>query len=741
MSTGSISTRAPRQAAKTASTKFEAQLMSSPVKQPSPVKPAKPAKGRPNLKTATSSKRSVGLSKSAPLRQGPRKRHVSLDSHRSDDDESDLTSLSTPSASPVLKSASFHAEEDADDACTHRWILVDFKGAVFRLEDEDDGEERIWWPGQILPTPKPNCRVRLFGTLRTSSRAVVVDTPHSGNILPFAADDEIRFTKPVYYISSPASPRKRLKLDRAALEAKWMAALSEAVHDHGDEIPSTSFLHSVRGIPPHVPSLQARPVSDDELGELSDAPTPERGSPAAPDESLDIPGELILAREDKSPQYWPARILGYIPPSESNRDALYQIEWMSGETVQIPRDSFYSDAVDEFGTCKLGKFESTFQEVVNDTDEPDTPLASRRPRGLSPEPLDPPPGKEEFCELTVHEQFVYAKPVLQAILRDEYPPAHAKHTQFIAGGVSKQNYLMRAASQARGLMDPKHVDEFHHCLLDWCLRDTARVVKKPELEYDDLGVGEEMQNSNDEEVFTEAVDACAEEIDGVQKSADACSDADDPAVAVVDSAVGNEDPAMQERLCNPPSPTPTTLDDTSSPALPPPSSSFSFATTDVSMEVEEAQALDEGAPLDDATCTPDADVDTTFGDAFDTASILSEASDVSILVSVQKPPPQVGCPEYEQLRPLRKLEYCMNVLLPELLIQINVWRTGKRTSVELLSAEEEAELHALGVKEGKKKDWVWDVMRMRKMKETELENRKVKVGGTTSRPKRALKPV
>jgi hypothetical protein len=81
----------------------------------------------------------------------------------------------------------------------------------------------------------------------------------------------------------------------------------------------------------------------------------------------------------------------------------------------------------------------------------------------------------------------------------------------------------------------------------------------------------------------------------------------------------------------------------------------------------------------------------------------------------------------------------LNVLLPELVIQIILWRLGKRTSLALLSPEEEAELHELGAQERRKTDWVFDVRRLREKKEVELRNRETVVGGTTSRPKKALR--
>lgn len=153
-----LSNRAPaRQAAQKASTKFGAQLMSSPVKpdeKSSAPKPPKRARSRPNLKrdpvpVSSSSKRTKPAGQT---RVGSRKRPVSLDSRKSDGEESDLTSLSTRTASPVprLKAVSSAPPEVADpQTLTYVWVLLDFNGKVFELVDEGDEVERIWWPGLV----------------------------------------------------------------------------------------------------------------------------------------------------------------------------------------------------------------------------------------------------------------------------------------------------------------------------------------------------------------------------------------------------------------------------------------------------------------------------------------------------------------------------------------------------------------------------------------------------------------
>jgi hypothetical protein len=123
---------------------------------------------------------------------------------------------------------------------------------------------------------------------------------------------------------------------------------------------------------------------------------------------------------------------------------------------------------------------------------------------------------------------------------------------------------------------------------------------------------------------------------------------------------------------------------------------------------------------------------------------------------------QVGCEGYEGLAPQEKIgvseldiavymafllilrpypQYCLNVLLPEAIRQILLWREGKRTSYELLSDAEEEALHKAGEEMLQKTDWVYDTMRMREsrlrvlMKGNAPETPET-TGGTRSRPRK-----
>ena len=84
-------------------------------------------------------------------------------------------------------------------------------------------------------------------------------------------------------------------------------------------------------------------------------------------------------------------------------------------------------------------------------------------------------------------------------------------------------------------------------------------------------------------------------------------------------------------------------------------------------------------------------------------------------------------------------QYCINVLLPEAVRQILLWRSGKRTSIQLLSSVEEEDLYQEGQTLLNETDWVFDIVRYRQMKQRTLQSKIPKgKNGTMSRPRRGL---
>ncbi|KAG2154081.1 hypothetical protein DEU56DRAFT_952149, partial [Suillus clintonianus] len=138
----------------------------------------------------------------------------------------------------------------------------------------------------------------------------------------------------------------------------------------------------------------------------------------------------------------------------------------------------------------------------------------------------------------------------------------------------------------------------------------------------------------------------------------------------------------------------------------------------------------------------------------DTDTMLVDKPDAGIVDETPGPMPAqdrqrpVGSQEYESLSTLDKLDYCVNILLPEAIQQLLLWRSGARTSAALLSHAEEERLHEHGAAKAQETDWVFDLLRLReaqarlwsvdlKSKGKEKDKGGEVRGGTRSRPRKA----
>ncbi len=95
-------------------------------------------------------------------------------------------------------------------------------------------------------------------------------------------------------------------------------------------------------------------------GDLSDDSNDHVWEPPGPDETLQIPGELVLGRVTGSGStasqqfdHWPAKILAYVPPSNPKQPPKYRVKWLDGSDGLINRSWFYTLADEDFGTCKV----------------------------------------------------------------------------------------------------------------------------------------------------------------------------------------------------------------------------------------------------------------------------------------------------------------------------------------------------------------------------------------------------
>jgi hypothetical protein len=91
------------------------------------------------------------------------------------------------------------------------------------------------------------------------------------------------------------------------------------------------------------------------------------------------------------------------------------------------------------------------------------------------------------------------------------------------------------------------------------------------------------------------------------------------------------------------------------------------------------------------------------------------------------------------------VQYCTNILVPEAILQILLWRSGNRSSTTVCSSEEEERLHHIGsVLIQQSSDWIGDLLRQRDVLGGKGRKKVAKGGnghavmvdsGTRSRPK------
>ncbi|KAF7295591.1 hypothetical protein MIND_01099100 [Mycena indigotica] len=636
----------------------------------------------------------LGKSLSAPVPRTARsKRPISTQTQNSDD-PSDFTSLSDSAQSLRRVTSPF----DASEGCV--FILLSLDGNVVPL---DEGGEKIWWPAQRVPSSSG--QYKIYGQFGVASpEAVIMLVGNTQVVTATKPNGEIRFPHPQYVNAGGA--RKRQKLDKTVLEEAWMKAVAYLIRDMDDSLPSPEFITSVRHIP-KLPDPTGQPakqkqtkgisISDDELSELSETED-EPWIPPPPDWTLTIPGELILGKERKlDRQFWYAKVLEYVPPPAPDKKPLYKVLWIDSQEGLIERDWFFACEEDGFGTCTVGKFESQIvEDVADEEDSNDEDLLEQLLRDISPEP-DPGPLPDglTFSDLDIRDQFVHTKPVLRAILQDKYPPAKTAHDMFIAGGKKREAVVKQAGEH--GMMNPKDVTLLRRFLEEWVLRGLVRRR------------GDDENEEQSEALRTPALTRSP------SPPATVAGDVDQP---LSPASIPPSSSMVSVDVYLPSIVPPSSLDEDdnhitsaargnsfaseSSGTVAFPPLSFQLKTEQIDIEPPSSPPK----PTISSTCFRDGSIDMELelshvrtklegGDDISSPPLSTQLS----ATASSKSPRQIGCAAYEALSPFEKYDYCLNVLLPELLIQIYAWRAGKRPALELLDEATESEVHEFGAGE------------------------------------------
>ncbi|KAL4068125.1 hypothetical protein J3A83DRAFT_4096706 [Scleroderma citrinum] len=561
---------------------------------------------------------------------------------------------------------------------------------------------------------KEPIRVSLFGDFPSDSstlrRTCTIAKPSPGNIL--SINDECgtrRFDRSIFRIRSTADdlvdltsppPQKKQRLDNeTSLDDRWEEAVSsmeKASALEREGLPAVissyangngSFSDSLDDPDPDTSTLRKSAAHSKASLKVTYAPTPRSRSVCPPDPTIQIPGELVLAQAPGTGSYyWPGKILSHRPDTYEK----YMVQFLDDKVYCVSRGKFWTSEEKGFVTCLLGEWES----AVKTTDDPESEdegevNGNAGQDDLDNVPREPPPPPGEFDALSVHAQLAYVKPVLRAILEKRYAPALMKHEAFMKGGSARAALLKTAG--VRGGLDARFIKVVQRAICKWMIGDSDRPVRYVLDTNGDTIISGSTADAVNPPMPPEAVNKEPSEdvkMDGIEE--------------IVPSGDGQPEGAEG----NPRTPT----------------------SKEGGSKEEAPENLDSHTVLDQPE-QPDA----------------STSSDDTR----QELPRPIGCDEFETLPGVEKLDYCLNVLLPEAVQQLLLWRSGERVNVTLLSDAEEQRLHDIAVKKASETDWVDDVMRLREaqarlwgvdLNKAAHEEKKIVPGGTRTRPRMATIP-
>ena len=328
----------------------------------------------------------------------------------------------------------------------------------------------------------------MFSPLPGSSAdsIITIEKLSSVNVLSYK---DHSFTVESFW-SLPASSSQSRPSDFESLEAAWQTAFKKMSEEDTKE-----------GFPISIAALLSQPMSDSEEDELRsvskhsmglETPRPtEEWVPPPPDPTVNVPGEHVLSTTKTKGckgKFYPAKIIAYIPPKTASTPPKYTVHFMDNAQEDVTRDMFYTFEQEEFGTCKvrivigtymdslrlfliqLGVYESAESFYENDRDddlEKDSSIDFTEFVVISGRPLLPVPAPEEFCGLTILEQFSYIIPILKKITENNYKPAEGRVTAFLSGG-HRRAELSRQAPQ-RGTLTRREVNQLAHVIKHWAL--------------------------------------------------------------------------------------------------------------------------------------------------------------------------------------------------------------------------------------------------------------------------------
>ncbi|KAI5122225.1 hypothetical protein M0805_002713 [Coniferiporia weirii] len=662
---------------------------------------------------------------------------------------------SVPSSSQRLRKDSVLAKPDVwtlDSLGKLAWVRVDLTNAL----TEDLLKEAFWWPAEIEYDngPAKSVRATLYFPPAPKSPDFLqleISKPSPAVVLSQVDPQRReRFTvNNFHYLphADPLLPRIQTE-DSNRVESRWKKAceaMLSADMDMNDGLPS-SLAGLLSQVPKESPvrgnkgSGRKALVGTRDKGKArqdsltSDLSEKENSPPPPPDAHVQVPGELVLAKEKRTHHiFWPAVVIGYAPPNSPKAHARYLVKFLDGTELDITRDMFYIYEQEEFGTCQLGKFASAEplhgKDGDDDGNQGETPSKPPSPLFI-PESRIPAPSSEEFTRLPILGQLAYILPVLENVLKNTYKPAEQRNSQFLRGG--RQRGMLLENAPPKGSLTRHEYNEL------------ARIVK-----YWALGSGSPSNGirtedcshaSGDPDLVDEVNHPSPSLIPGENQKAASCHDDPMDEIVIGPASGSNESITTHVRI---------DVDDISSntkqapdieteecPSLPPsslPPSSLPLPRLSSLPPSSLPTSVTEGSPNN----TLKLDIDDNTGTIDD--NILTESVQATTATSTNISR-RSTTPSFNDLSEHEKIHYCTDVLLGEAIIQILLWRSGKRSDPRPLTATEEERLHEIGSIMANDFDFVHSILTLREKKVKSIKAKQPlkaqnSLRGTRSRPK------
>ncbi|KAI0069834.1 hypothetical protein K474DRAFT_1670646 [Panus rudis PR-1116 ss-1] len=623
--------------------------------------------------------------------------HTVPDNRKQDSDEHPINPapLLESSSRPVpVRESSYisisSGDEDPSSEDHHSpgsivWVRINTMGDVSFKE-----QGTMWWPGKV--TQSRPLVVSLFGRSPGSiaedrklhvthpSPLNVLSLTESGRSLRFNPKTYSNLTKRGQPSSSP--PSKRQKLHDSDLHSRWEDAFQLMLEydrvNNNDGLPR--FLSFYR----HKSPSSLADDSDDSVDVLEQDDIDDDDELWIPPEAnplYEIPGEHVLAKEKSAlTQYWPGKIMEYIPPKNRRGKPAYRILFFDGTMKNLTPDLFFVETDPGFKDCILGEDEANYglderEDVDTIPDVPPDDFSEESLRATTPPPLLPPPNDFAFA-FTIDEQLEYVKPVLTAILEERYEPARRRHDAFMKSEATRK--VVCDASHDQGELSAKEVEMLDGYIRRW-VRRRLRRVEAGYLPINNSPPSQDHGDNSEQECTVQDHDASPltlrlPQSPGSDAATEILSDATLPPGSFVslsndshndvEDGVPNE--ALHAQIERPDAQTPQ---DNVTFECPPPE-----------------QAL----PCDQKVVVPEtADGHPSSGD---------------------KPSNTRRRNGFYSLSEIEQITYCTNILLPEAVFQILLWRSGLRQSYELLSDGEEERLRELGMQKAQEGYWVQEIV-------------------------------